>query len=302
MHVVYATGDRDLQCQGSPLVLVGPGFCAPLASRDKDRVTGELDRPVYVCVCRARSEPLCPFHCAKRHLERLRLAGVEASTTNFLFPRPDRQPLKKFQVVQLIERVLQATRADEAGRQVPRFGGHTLRISGTQYLAALNVPLAQMQLQWRSIDRYVQLAPLLRFDELDDWQASSGKQRLQRCSSHSPTRARSSSDRLRYGPRAPQWHAQPGGEAGRMALAISALSCSKVTPAACSGTALAASSMAKGCPSSRRAGGVSDSSSLMLCARCWKRSCGCSCSDVLRHEQQLFGVIEFLRFGHRFCT
>ena len=127
----------------------------------------------YICVCRAKSEALCPHHAAKRHIERLRLAGVDGSEAHFLFPGTDGQPLKKYQVVQLIEGVLQAagvetTRADEAGRQIPRFGGHTLRV-GAQYLAALNVPLAQIQLQGRlcsrSIDRYVQLAPLLRLSQ-----------------------------------------------------------------------------------------------------------------------------------------
>ena len=80
------------------------------------------------------------------------LAGVDGSEAHFLFPGSDGQPLKKYQVVRLIERMLQAagletTRADEAGRQIPRFGGHTLRVSLTQHLAALNVPLAQIQLQ-----------------------------------------------------------------------------------------------------------------------------------------------------------
>ena len=124
----------------------------------KTESQGCLTVRTYICVCRAKSEPLCPFHAARRHIERLRLAGVDGSETHFLFPGSDGQPLKKYQVVQLIERVLQAagvetTRADEAGRQIPRFGGHTLRVSGTQYLASLNVPLAQIQLQGRWCSR-----------------------------------------------------------------------------------------------------------------------------------------------------
>ena len=156
------------------LYLTEPDSVHLLLPVSKTESQGSLTVRTYVCVCRARREPLCPFHSAKRHLERLRLAGVDSSASNYLFPGQDGEPLKKFQVVQLIERVLRAagvetTRPDEAGRQAPRFSGHTLRVSGTQYLAALNVPLAQIQLQgrWssRAIDRYVQLAPLLRLPQ-----------------------------------------------------------------------------------------------------------------------------------------
>ena len=119
------------------LYLSDPDSVHLLLPVSKTESQGSLTVRSYVCVCRARQEPLCPYHCAKRHLERLRLAGVETSAENYLFPGQD--------------------------------GGHTLRVSGTQYLAALNVPLAQIQLQgrWcsRPIDRYVQLAPLLRLPQ-----------------------------------------------------------------------------------------------------------------------------------------
>ena len=142
MRLVYAVREIEISnARAHHLYLSDPDTVNLLLPVTKTESQGNLTLRSYVCVCRARQEPLCPFHCARRHLERLRLAGVENSAENYLFPGHDGQPMKKFQVVQLIERVLQAasvetTRADEAGRQVPRFGGHVLRVSGTQYLAA----------------------------------------------------------------------------------------------------------------------------------------------------------------------
>ena len=96
------------------LYLAEPDVVHLLLPVSKTESQGCLTVRSYICVCRARAEPLCPYHTA-RNLERLRLAGVDHSATNFLFPGPDGQPLKKYQVVQLIER------ADEAGRQVLPF-------------------------------------------------------------------------------------------------------------------------------------------------------------------------------------
>ena len=122
----------------------------------------------YVCVCRARQEPSCPYHCAKRHLERLRLAGVETSAENYLFPGQDGQPMRKFQVVQLIEPVLQA-----AGVDTTRVAKRDDRSRASAVTRSQRDPVSsgferaagtiQLQGRWcsRSIDRYVQLASLL---------------------------------------------------------------------------------------------------------------------------------------------
>ncbi|CAE7252455.1 DNMT3B [Symbiodinium sp. CCMP2592] len=146
-------------------------FLVPISKADTQ---GHLTVRSYACICRARSERLCPWHAADRHLHRLYLLRKTRRQITYLFPDSDGGPLSKVQVVRIFERVLSAagiplTRPDECGREVPRFQGHVMRVSGTQFLAAmgLSVPMIQLQGRWssRAIDRYVQLAPLLRMPQ-----------------------------------------------------------------------------------------------------------------------------------------
>ena len=107
---------------------------------------------------------LCPWHAAERHL--IRLNAGERTTADRSSPLvPDRQGgvLTKAALVNLLRDVLQHVgirvyiEADD-GRHIPRFGGHSLRVSGAMMLAAARVPVHLIQLmgRWSSsaVERY----------------------------------------------------------------------------------------------------------------------------------------------------
>ena len=183
---------RRLYLEGSDLV----HLLVPISKAD---TRGSLTVRSYLCVCRARVEFLCPYHATKRRLARMHILVETKGECEFLFPDRELQPLKKVDVIRMIEHVLgQAsvpiTRPDESGRQTPRFGGHCLRVSGTQWLASLNIPLPQIQLQgrWssRAIDRHVQLAPLLRLPQAVRAATAGGKTALAIADDNHQPRAR----------------------------------------------------------------------------------------------------------------
>ena len=136
----------------------------------KTDVVGQLTVRSLGCACRVQLHPLCPFHAGRRHLARLRLhAGQRSGRDAPLCPDAGGQTPTKQQVVAMIQRVLAGhgvdlMRTNQDGRGVPRFGGHVLRVSGAQFLAAAGVPRDSIQLlgRWASsaIDRYIQQAPL----------------------------------------------------------------------------------------------------------------------------------------------
>ena len=140
----------------------------------KTDVQGQLTVRTYRCICRAQNESLCPYHAAKRHLDRLDILKDQGGVSPFLLPGQGTDPVSKATVVRMVERVLHAagvplTRPDAAGHEIARFRGHVLRVSGTQFLASLGIgiPLLQLQGRWtsRAIERYAQLAPLLRLPD-----------------------------------------------------------------------------------------------------------------------------------------
>ena len=113
---------------------------------------GSLTVRTYACMCKVRTEPLCPYHAADRHLHRLCLLRDGGHTPDFLFPAPRGGPWAKIETIRVFERVLTSagvplTRRDEMGREVRRFQGHVMRVSGTQFLASsmgLGIPLVKM--------------------------------------------------------------------------------------------------------------------------------------------------------------
>ena len=75
----------------------------------------------------------------------LRESGKQVT---YLFPAADGGPLPKLEVVRIFERVLRAagiplTRPDECGREVSRFQGHVMRVSGAQFLASMGLSMLE---------------------------------------------------------------------------------------------------------------------------------------------------------------
>ena len=181
-HHLYLTKDGDFLAH----------LLVPISKAD---TVGQLTVRSYACICRARTERLCPYHAAERHLHRLQLLRDTGVRVDFLFPASDGKPLSKHTIIQAFERVIASagvplTRRDESGREIARFHGHTMRVSGTQFLASmgLSVPMIQLQGRWssRAIDRYVQLAPLLRMPHAIRMARASGGQDGTGTSSASP--------------------------------------------------------------------------------------------------------------------
>ena len=117
------------------------------------------------CVCGDVAVP-CPFHAMAAHLE-LHATYFQAAGVNDLplFPDAEGNVVEKTKVVEAFERVggrLGLELADGNGNRV--FGGHSLRVTGAQWLASQGLPLAVIQLiaRWDSdvIARYVGEAPL----------------------------------------------------------------------------------------------------------------------------------------------
>ncbi|CAE7364819.1 Dnmt3b [Symbiodinium sp. CCMP2592] len=142
-----------------------------IASEKKD-TQGSLTTRSLTCSCRFKRQVFCPFHAARRHLQRLHQFEIaRGAKADFAFPDPSGQELSKAAVVRGFRSVLHAagialTRPDEAGVHVQRFHGHMCRVSGAQWLISLNlaVHLVQILGRWSSaaIWKYVQSTPLLQ--------------------------------------------------------------------------------------------------------------------------------------------
>ncbi|CAE7666505.1 rlmN1 [Symbiodinium sp. CCMP2592] len=154
----------------------------------KTATQGSLTERSPGCGCAVRRQPLCPYHAAQRHLQRLKILQGSLNLNSIpLFPSDSGKVLPKDHVVQFIRRTLQAagittTRQDEVGQQVERFGGHVLRVTGTQhlYLLGLRWDLVQLHGTWSSdaIQRYLQAALLLQVPGVVAQALSAGPQQM----------------------------------------------------------------------------------------------------------------------------
>ena len=100
------------------------------------------------CVCGDDFGKPCAFHALLLHCKRLdeRFADRPNLENLPLFPDPDGNTARKNDVVRLIEQAatrLGLTTHSPQGSRL--FGGHSLRVSGAQWLARLGVPLPLMQ-------------------------------------------------------------------------------------------------------------------------------------------------------------
>ena len=118
-------------------------------------------------VCGPVGNKPCAFHALKVHCEHLDDMFKERPVEDALplFPTSSGATAKKEKVVRLIELVaisLGLPVVSVEGRRI--YGGHSLRVSGAQWMARMNVPLPLIQLmaRWASdvIARYVADVPL----------------------------------------------------------------------------------------------------------------------------------------------
>lgn len=121
------------------------------------------------CLCRDREAPdlerdCCPYHAMLLQLSFLesRFGPVQSVP---LFPTSSGATVLKESVVSTIEKaaeLLGIPTKDDQGRNL--FGGHSLRVTGAQTMAAMGIPLLTIQLmaRWSSsiVMRYVGEAPL----------------------------------------------------------------------------------------------------------------------------------------------
>ena len=101
---------RHLYLEGGDLV----HLLVPISKAD---TRGSLTVRSYLCVCRARVELLCPYHAAKRHLARMNILVETKGECEFLFPDHELQPLKKVDVISMIEHVLGQASVPMSGRR-----------------------------------------------------------------------------------------------------------------------------------------------------------------------------------------
>ena len=129
----------------------------------------ELTERRLQCACRASVLPLCPYHAARRHVDRLKAAGAWARGKP-LFPDGAGRTWARGEVVLFFRRVLLAagvalTTTDHTGAVVQIYARHLCRVAGAAWLAGRAVPTPVIQLlgRWSStaVERYVQAAPLV---------------------------------------------------------------------------------------------------------------------------------------------
>lgn len=159
---IAAAQQRHLFHEGSELHMVIPVH--------KTSCEGSYTTRILRCGCHAVAQRLCPWHSAERHLIRLNGHPCSRSGASLpLVPDGEGRVLSKAKFVDYLRTMLQAAGVpivyyDSDHREVHRFGGHCLRVSGAMMLAAAGTPISHIQLlgRWSSaaVERYVQQAPL----------------------------------------------------------------------------------------------------------------------------------------------
>ena len=137
---------------------------------------GTLCSRTLRCCCRIRQSGLCPWHAGERHLVRLSLHPKLTRSYHLpLFPTDQGVAASKYMMIQAFRRVIAATgtpttRPDPHGRDMQRFSGHVLRVSGAQLLASSGIAVQLIQLlgRWTSqaVMRYVQEAHMVQLPNL----------------------------------------------------------------------------------------------------------------------------------------
>ena len=136
----------------------------------KTSIQSSLTTRTLTCACSVRLSPMCPWHAAERHLVRLSQHPAKKPGTFFpLFPGEDGEVVTKYKTnahlrAALTTAGISTTMTDANGHSHELYGGHSLRVSGAQFLAAAGVELSLIQLlgRWSStaVERYTQEAAL----------------------------------------------------------------------------------------------------------------------------------------------
>lgn len=136
----------------------------------KTSIQASLTSRTLTCACSVQLSPLCPWHSAERHLVRLSQHPAKKSGAFFpLFPGDDGEVVTKYKTnvhlrAALTTAGITTTMQDANGFSHELFGGHSLRVSGAQFLAAAGVEMSLIQLlgRWSSsaVERYTQQAAL----------------------------------------------------------------------------------------------------------------------------------------------
>ena len=136
----------------------------------KTSTQSSLTSRTLACACSVQLSPMCPWHAAERHLIRLSQHPMKQPGTFFpLFPGEDGAVISKYKTNIHLRAALTTvgvttTMLDANGIPHELYGGHSLRVSGAQFLAAAGVELSLIQLlgRWSStaVERYTQQAAL----------------------------------------------------------------------------------------------------------------------------------------------
>lgn len=121
----------------------------------KTAAAGSLTSRALRCPCRTIGHGLCPWHAAERHLIRLNMMENSRSSTPMpLMPDRSGNVVTKAAFVEALRDLLTAAGVSvyifsDGGQQIPRFGGHAMRVSGAMMLANAQVPLCLIQMLGR---------------------------------------------------------------------------------------------------------------------------------------------------------
>ena len=135
----------------------------------KTDTVGNLVTRTHRCCCGVLHSGICPYHTAAAYVK-----NFKGDPKDPLFAKIPGVELEKSETVEIIRQVLlkhgvPLTRPGPDGlHPEQRFGGHVLRVAGSQFLTRLKVPLPAVMLigRWgyRAIERYVQDVALDDFD------------------------------------------------------------------------------------------------------------------------------------------
>ena len=116
-------------------------WALPMSKTDQ---RGNMIDRSHICACPVDGsrEPLCPYHAMRDLLDLREIAPTDAP----LFDDGNGQVMTKEYSIQAIRGILERaqiplTRLGGSNKEEHRFGGHTLRVAGAQFLASHNVPL-----------------------------------------------------------------------------------------------------------------------------------------------------------------
>lgn len=136
----------------------------------KTSVQASLTSRTLVCACAVQLSPMCPWHAAERRLIRLQQHPHKRKGAYCpLFPGNDGETISKYKMnihirAALTTAGITTTAVDANGLTHELYGGHSMRVSGAQFLASSGVELSLIQLlgRWSShaVERYTQDAAL----------------------------------------------------------------------------------------------------------------------------------------------